>query len=100
MGKGGQDEGRKPGSDPPGSDSSFPAWARSVEECEAEFKVSAEHGLRSDEALSRRSVYGWNELEKHSGPSIWQLVLEQFNDTLVRILLVAAVVSFVLAWYF
>ncbi|KAJ1698953.1 hypothetical protein LUZ63_007465 [Rhynchospora breviuscula] len=99
MGKGGQDEGRKPGSDPLGSASTFPAWARGVEECEAEFKVSAEHGLRSDDVVSRRRVYGWNELEKHSGPSIWQLVLEQFNDTLVRILLVAAVVSFVLAWY-
>ncbi|KAJ3699448.1 hypothetical protein LUZ61_003153 [Rhynchospora tenuis] len=99
MGKGGQEEGRKPGSDPLGSASTFPAWARSVEECEAEFKVRAEHGLRSDDVESRRRVYGWNELEKHSGPSIWQLVLEQFNDTLVRILLVAAVVSFVLAWY-
>ncbi|KAJ4816843.1 hypothetical protein LUZ62_029409 [Rhynchospora pubera] len=99
MGKGGQDEGRKPGSDPLGFASIFPAWASSVEECEAEFKVSAEHGLRSDDVVSMRRVYGWNELEKHSGPSIWQLVLEQFNDTLVRILLVAAVVSFVLAWY-
>lgn len=100
MGKGGHDEGGKLGSDQPGSGSTFPAWARSIEECEAEFKVSAEHGLRSDEVPSRRRVYGSNELEKHSGPSIWQLVLEQFNDTLVRILLVAAVVSFVLAWYF
>lgn len=99
MGKGGHDQGGKPGSDQPGSASTFPAWARTVEECQAEFKVTADHGLRSDEVPSRRSLYGSNELQKHSGPSIWQLVLEQFNDTLVRILLVAAVVSFVLAWY-
>ncbi|CAL9173651.1 unnamed protein product [Musa hybrid cultivar] len=97
MGKGGQDERKKGGLDPPTT--SFPAWARTVQECEAEFKVSAEYGLLSDEVLKRREIYGLNELEKHSGPSIWQLVLEQFNDTLVRILLVAAVVSFVLAWY-
>ncbi|CAD5182457.1 unnamed protein product [Musa acuminata subsp. malaccensis] len=97
MGKGGQDERKKGGLDPPTTN--FPAWARTVQECEAEFKVSAEYGLRSDEVLKRREIYGLNELEKHSGPSIWQLVLEQFNDTLVRILLVAAVVSFVLAWY-
>ncbi|CAL9115161.1 unnamed protein product [Musa acuminata var. zebrina] len=97
MGKGGQDERKKGGLDPPTT--SFPAWAWTVQECEAEFKVSAEYGLRSDEVLKRREIYGLNELEKHSGPSIWQLVLEQFNDTLVRILLVAAVVSFVLAWY-
>ncbi|THU50052.1 hypothetical protein C4D60_Mb06t16010 [Musa balbisiana] len=96
MGKGGQDEGKKGGFETPISN--FPAWARSVQECEAEFKVSAKYGLRSDEVLARREIYGLNELEKHSGPSIWHLVLEQFNDTLVRILLVAAVVSFVLAW--
>ncbi|KAG1339175.1 calcium-transporting ATPase 4, endoplasmic reticulum-type [Cocos nucifera] len=97
MGKGGQDLGRKGGLERPTS--AFPAWARSIEECEAEFEVSASEGLRSDEIVKRREIHGWNELEKHSGPSIWQLVLEQFNDTLVRILLVAAVVSFVLAWY-
>ncbi|XP_008794312.2 calcium-transporting ATPase 4, endoplasmic reticulum-type-like [Phoenix dactylifera] len=97
MGKGGQDIGWKGGMERPTS--AFPAWARSIEECEAEFGVSAGEGLRSDEVLKRREIHGWNELEKHSGPSIWQLVLEQFNDTLVRILLVAAVVSFVLAWY-
>ncbi|KAG1371632.1 calcium-transporting ATPase 4, endoplasmic reticulum-type [Cocos nucifera] len=97
MGKGGQDQGKKGGFERPTS--TFPAWARSIQECEAEFGVSASEGLRSDEVLKRREIYGWNELEKHSGPSIWQLVLEQFNDTLVRILLVAAVVSFVLAWY-
>ncbi|XP_072996865.1 calcium-transporting ATPase 1, endoplasmic reticulum-type-like [Typha latifolia] len=97
MGKGGQDEGVKDRSEP--SALTFPAWARSIEECEAEFKVNAEEGLRSEEVLSRREKHGLNELEKHSGPSIWQLIIEQFNDTLVRILLVAAVVSFVLAWY-
>lgn len=31
--------------------------------------------------------------------SVWKLVLEQFNDTLMRILLATAVVSFVLALY-
>ncbi|WOL00686.1 calcium-transporting ATPase 1, endoplasmic reticulum-type-like [Canna indica] len=96
MGKGGQDEGKKSGYELPTSN--FPAWARTIQECEAKFEVSAEHGLRSDEVAKRREIYGLNELEKHSGPSIWQLVLEQFQDTLVRILLVAAVVSFVLAW--
>ncbi|XP_078435457.1 calcium-transporting ATPase 1, endoplasmic reticulum-type-like [Wolffia australiana] len=77
----------------------FPAWARDVNECEEFFKVSAIKGLDRDEVLERRKIYGSNELEKHSGPSIWALVLDQFNDTLVRILLVAAVVSFILAWY-
>ncbi|XP_020696398.1 calcium-transporting ATPase 4, endoplasmic reticulum-type [Dendrobium catenatum] len=100
MGKGGQDRGRGAGPMPhPPPSSSFPAWARTVAECQAEFGVSADVGLTSAEVSRRLEIYGLNDLENHSGPSIWQLVLEQFNDTLVRILLVAAVVSFVLAWY-
>ncbi|XXG81042.1 hypothetical protein AAC387_Pa09g1771 [Persea americana] len=77
----------------------FPAWARDVPECLARYEVDQESGLRSEEVDRRQEIFGWNELEKHEGPSIFRLVLDQFNDTLVRILLVAAVVSFVLAWY-
>ncbi|WOK96933.1 hypothetical protein Cni_G05641 [Canna indica] len=104
MGQNGHDRERRNGigphpRSPPGTSGSFPAWARTVAECEAEFAVSKEDGLKSEEVPSRREIYGWNELEKHSGPSIWRLVMEQFNDTLVRILLAAAVVSFLLAWF-
>lgn len=44
-----------------------------------------------------RKDFGWNELEKEEGTPLWKLVLEQFDDTLVKILLAAAVVSFGLA---
>ncbi|KAF6171039.1 hypothetical protein GIB67_014619 [Kingdonia uniflora] len=76
----------------------FPTWARDVQDCLNEFKVEKDVGLTSDEVECRREIYGLNELEKLEGPSIWRLVLDQFNDTLVRILLAAAVISFVLAW--
>uniref|UniRef100_A0A8C1JTV5 Calcium-transporting ATPase n=1 Tax=Cyprinus carpio TaxID=7962 RepID=A0A8C1JTV5_CYPCA len=33
------------------------------------------------------------------GKSIWELIIEQFEDLLVRILLLAACISFVLAWF-
>ncbi|WOG87542.1 hypothetical protein DCAR_0206770 [Daucus carota subsp. sativus] len=95
MGKGGQDTGTNGESDKV----VFAAWAKDVRECEEALKVSRERGLSSEEVEKRRQIYGWNELEKHEGQSIFSLILDQFNDTLVRILLVAAVVSFVLAWY-
>ncbi|VAI06924.1 unnamed protein product [Triticum turgidum subsp. durum] len=103
MGKGGQDEAARPdGSGSPGADPDvpvFPFWARTPSDCLAELGVSADRGLSSDDAAARLHKYGPNELERHAPPSLWKLVLEQFNDTLVRILLAAAVVSFVLALY-
>ncbi|KAK3006828.1 hypothetical protein RJ639_015522 [Escallonia herrerae] len=102
MGKGGQNYGKKENTEESRLSSSkveFAAWAKDVRECEEKFGVNREYGLSSEEVEKRRKVYGWNELEKHDKPSIFSLILDQFNDTLVRILLVAAVVSFVLAWY-
>ncbi|KAJ7977050.1 Calcium-transporting ATPase [Quillaja saponaria] len=100
MGKGGEDYGKRENSSTKDSDREvFPAWAKEVQECEKHFDVKIKSGLRSDDVERRRNIYGSNELEKHEGASIWSLILEQFNDTLVRILLAAAVISFVLAWY-
>ncbi|EPS61486.1 hypothetical protein M569_13311, partial [Genlisea aurea] len=106
MGRGGQDYGRTRNENVGTSRrsegagvSSFAAWAKDVKECEEHYEVSRDSGLSDVEVEKRRQIYGFNELEKHEGPSIFRLILDQFNDTLVRILLVAAVVSFVLAWY-
>ncbi|KAJ1443873.1 P-type ATPase [Sesbania bispinosa] len=100
MGKGGQDYERKENTSSESSDREiFKAWSKDVRECEEHFKVRVKTGLNHDEVENRRKIYGSNELEKHDGQSIWSLILEQFNDTLVRILLAAAIISFVLAWY-
>ncbi|XP_048135926.1 calcium-transporting ATPase 4, endoplasmic reticulum-type-like [Rhodamnia argentea] len=99
MGKGGENYGKGESSSIPSSDREiFPAWSKDPKECEEKYGVSRDVGLSSEEVEKRRQTYGYNELEKHEGVSIFKLILDQFSDTLVRILLAAAVVSFVLAW--
>ncbi|TDH66215.1 hypothetical protein CCR75_005432 [Bremia lactucae] len=61
------------------------------------FHVTEERGLSTFEVEKRRVQCGFNELDKEEGTPLWKLVLEQFDDALVKILLGAAVVSFVLA---
>ncbi|KAK7275402.1 hypothetical protein RIF29_16518 [Crotalaria pallida] len=77
----------------------FPAWSWSVEQCLKEYGVKLDKGLSSYEVEKRREKYGFNELAKEKGKPLWQLVLEQFDDTLVKILLLAAFISFVLAYF-
>ncbi|KAL0723726.1 hypothetical protein Bca4012_038325 [Brassica carinata] len=67
-------------------------------ECEEKFGVSCEKELTTEEVVKRHQIYGLNELEKPEGTSIFKLILEQFNGTLVRILLAAVVISFALAF--
>ncbi|XP_073269107.1 calcium-transporting ATPase, endoplasmic reticulum-type-like isoform X2 [Primulina huaijiensis] len=76
----------------------FKAWSWSVEQCLKEYEVKLEKGLSTSEVENRRERYGWNELKKEKGKPLWRLVLEQFDDMLVKILLVAAFISFVLAY--
>lgn len=59
------------------------------------FSVTAEGGLSAAQVTGARERYGPNELPTEEGKSLWELVLEQFEDLLVRILLLAALVSFV-----
>mmetsp|Transcript_8521 Transcript_8521/g.10225 ORF Transcript_8521/g.10225 Transcript_8521/m.10225 type:complete len:1049 (+) Transcript_8521:208-3354(+) len=68
-------------------------WTKTVDQVQTNLEVSLETGLTKDEVKKRQEAYGFNELEKEEGTSFWELVLEQFDDPLVKILLVAAVVS-------
>lgn len=62
-------------------------------------KVDPSKGLSSDEVAALREVHGSNELEKEERTPLWELVLEQFDDKLVQILLAAAALSFFLAFF-
>ncbi|XP_034279248.1 sarcoplasmic/endoplasmic reticulum calcium ATPase 1 isoform X2 [Pantherophis guttatus] len=75
------------------------AHAKSGEECLAYFGVSEHTGLSPEQVKRNMEKYGPNELPAEEGKTIWELVVEQFEDLLVRILLLAACISFVLAWF-
>ncbi len=54
---------------------------------------SRETGLTSQEARSRLSQYGYNEIKDESKKSPWVLLIEQFKNLLIIILLIAVGIS-------
>lgn len=70
---------------------------QSVEEVLKHFETNLENGLTEREAEKRLEKYGSNELEAKERESLWEKIKEQFDDLLVKILLAAAVISFVIA---
>ncbi|XDV44824.1 hypothetical protein PO909_013060 [Leuciscus waleckii] len=75
------------------------AYAKTPAECLAYFAVNETTGLTPDQVKKNLDKFGYNELPAEEGKSIWELIVEQFEDLLVRILLLAACISFVLAWF-
>ncbi|XP_043109627.1 ATPase sarcoplasmic/endoplasmic reticulum Ca2+ transporting 1, like isoform X1 [Puntigrus tetrazona] len=75
------------------------AHTKAPAECLSYFTVSETTGLSPDQVKKNLAKYGFNELPAEEGKSIWELIIEQFEDLLVRILLLAACISFVLAWF-
>ncbi|CAL8471661.1 g11203 [Coccomyxa elongata] len=71
--------------------------AKDVHEVLSFFSVDASLGLSSTQVLQARTIYGRNELAPDEGTPFWKLVLKQFDDLLVKILIVAAVVDFIIA---
>ena len=76
---------------------SYQAYSRSCSECLTHYDTSEEQGLSQLEAVRRLEINGPNELEKEKPTPMWKLVLEQFDDYLIKILLASAAFSFFLA---
>lgn len=55
-------------------------------------------GLNDKQVEENRAKYGVNELTPPKRPSMWRLYLEKFQDPVIRILLVAALLSFIVAF--
>ncbi|KAI0637165.1 calcium-transporting ATPase [Trametes polyzona] len=74
-------------------------WTQTAEEVLQYYSVDQTQGLSSEAATKHAELYGKNELPEDPPTPLWELILEQFKDQLVLILLASAVVSFVLALF-
>ncbi|HCP15804.1 MAG TPA: ATPase, partial [Peptococcaceae bacterium] len=70
-----------------------PWYQLSLEEISKELGTDAKRGLSFPEAEARLAKYGPNELARKKGKTIIQMLLEQFKDYMVMILIIASAVS-------
>ncbi|KAH7523744.1 hypothetical protein FEM48_Zijuj06G0044500 [Ziziphus jujuba var. spinosa] len=73
------------------------AYARSVTEVLDFFGVDPTKGLNDSQVAQHARLYGKNVLPQEKRAPFWKLVLKQFDDLLVKILIASAVISFILA---
>jgi len=73
--------------------------SQSVEEVINALGTHPDLGLSPAEAQARLARYGPNQLQERPHPTFWHMLLDQFNNFLVLILIAASVVSLLLGEY-
>ena len=75
-----------------------PAWhALAAEEVLARQHVSSQSGLSLDQVATRQAEFGPNKLAEEPATPAWKRLVAQFQDLVVWILIVAAIISGLLA---
>ncbi len=72
---------------------------KSIEQTAEALGTDLKRGLTAQEAQARLENYGPNELKERPRTSFWRMLLAQFNQFLVLILIVSAGISFFLGEY-
>ncbi|MGF1675639.1 MAG: cation-translocating P-type ATPase [Rivularia sp. (in: cyanobacteria)] len=67
-----------------------------VDEAIKLLSVNADTGLTSEEVESRLQKYGTNELEESAGRGNWEILLDQFKNIMLLMLIAVAIISGVL----
>ncbi|OLN82035.1 Calcium-transporting ATPase sarcoplasmic/endoplasmic reticulum type [Colletotrichum chlorophyti] len=75
------------------------AFASPTEKVLSTLGVNPKTGLTDDQVIASRTKHGKNVIPEDPPTPLWELILEQFKDQLVIILLGSAAVSFVLALF-
>ena len=68
-------------------------YSLSKEEVEKLLNVDEKKGLDADEVEKRLEKYGRNEIVSKNKKPIWKMILEQFTDFMIIVLIIAAIVS-------
>lgn len=68
-------------------------WSQPADKILGGFGVKKEHGLSPAEVSERQQQYGKNTLKAAAAKSIWVIILDQFKNLIVVLLLAAAIVS-------
>src|SRR5512136_2219935 len=70
------------------------AWhSRPIGHVVSELETRLEHGLSAEEAQARLTRYGPNDLTERPRPPWWKLVIDQLNNFVVILLIVASIIS-------
>ncbi|KAJ8107508.1 hypothetical protein ONZ43_g6713 [Nemania bipapillata] len=75
------------------------AFAQPIQAVLDHFQVDPKAGLTDEQVIDLRVKHGKNAIPEEPPTPLWELILEQFKDQLVIILLGSAAVSFVLALF-
>ncbi|MEQ8963224.1 MAG: HAD-IC family P-type ATPase, partial [Coleofasciculus sp. C2-GNP5-27] len=70
------------------------AWhTHSIEESLTQLDSNPQMGLNSEQVRERSQYYGLNELEETAGRSSWVILLDQFTNIMLIMLIVVAIIS-------
>lgn len=72
----------------------FKLWhTLSAEETAQKLKTTSQAGLSHDEAVKRYAQYGANALNETKSRSPWRMLLDQFSEFMILVLIAAAIIS-------
>ena len=71
----------------------IPWHSQDIDEVAAQLQTRTDAGLSAEEVQSRLAEHGLNELRERPATPFWKLVLEQLNNFIVILLIVASVIS-------
>lgn len=73
-------------------------FAKTIQEVERELESNIENGLSSEQVETKSSIFGKNEIVSKNKKSIMQMIIGQFTDFMIIVLIIAAIISGVIGY--